>query len=161
MNRYNFEEHITAYIDGELSEQDKNEFKKLIESDSDCKTKYEEIKNLVKNLKSIPKLKTNDDFMMNLNNKIDSYDRENISIFSKIKEYIFIANGRSALGFAMSFGIIFVVSYLYLNNNNSISANSKILDKTNSEDIYYSDSDSTDSDEYKYNEEIHLTKGNK
>ena len=29
MDRYNFEEHISAYIDGELSEVEKKEFEKL------------------------------------------------------------------------------------------------------------------------------------
>ena len=45
MDRYNFEEYITAYIDNELTESKKEEFEKIMESDPECKIKYEEINN--------------------------------------------------------------------------------------------------------------------
>ena len=63
MDRYNFEEHISAYIDGELSPEDKIKFEELMESDSNCREQYDQINSLVKNLSSLPKLETDDNFM--------------------------------------------------------------------------------------------------
>ena len=53
MDRYNFKEHISAYIDGELSPEDKIKFEELMESDSNCREQYNQINSLVKNLSSI------------------------------------------------------------------------------------------------------------
>ena len=66
MDRYNFEEHITAYIDNELSEHEKKEFEDIINSDTDCRIKFKEVKSLVNNLNELPKFKTSDNFISDL-----------------------------------------------------------------------------------------------
>ena len=74
MDRYNFEEHISAYIDGELSPEDKIKFEELMESDANCREQYNQINSLVKDLSSLTKLETYDDFMDKLNQSIDDYE---------------------------------------------------------------------------------------
>ena len=155
MDRYNFEEHISAYIDGELSPEDKIKFEELMESESDCKGKYNQINSLVKNIRSMPKLETDDNFIEELNKKIDNHYKSKASIFKIFEKYI-QEDRKPILGFAMSFAAIFMVFYLYLDtSDDSSSMASSPQDSTN--ETYYSDIDSTDSDEY--DDEIQLTKG--
>ena len=159
MDRYNFEEHISAYIDGELSEVEKKEFEKLIESTPECRIKYKEVNSLVSNLRSMPKLKTNDNFMRILNEKIHSHNKSKVSISNIVKKYFSPSSGRPVIGFAMSFAAIFMI-YLYFNLDiNGSNITSSPLDTNSENEIYYSDIDSTESDEYE--DEIQLTKGSK
>tara|TARA_B100001540_G_scaffold96575_1_gene86991 strand:- start:897 stop:1409 length:513 start_codon:yes stop_codon:yes gene_type:complete len=165
MDRYNFEEHISAYIDGELSQEDKRKFEELISNDENCKKRYNEMNQIVSNLISLPKLETDDNFINSLNQKIDNYEKSNISIFEKLKRY-FILNSkqeklrttsiRPAMGIAMSCAAFLMVFYLSSNNSNT---NSSIVSNPSdlNDDIYYSDIDSTDGEQYE--NEIQLTKG--
>tara|TARA_Y100001968_G_C19368489_1_gene723835 strand:+ start:745 stop:1257 length:513 start_codon:yes stop_codon:yes gene_type:complete len=165
MDRYNFEEHISAYIDGELSQEDKRKFQELINNDENCKKRYNEMNQIVSNLTSLPKLETDDNFINSLNQKIDNYEKLNISMFEKLKRY-FISNSkqdrirtaaiRPAMGIVMSCAAFLMVFYLSSNNSN---ANSSIVSNPSDldDEIYYSDIDSTDSEQYE--DEIQLTKG--
>ena len=156
MDFYNFEEHISAYIDGELSDQDKKEFEELIESNSEYRQKYEEINSLVVNLKTIPKLKTSEDFTSVLNRRIDSLNQPKISISRIFEKYFVPSSTNPVLGFSMSFAAILVISYLYLNGNQSDVASAP-LETNHENEIYYSDIDSTESNEYE--DKIQLTNG--
>tara|TARA_Y100001970_G_scaffold161178_1_gene197130 strand:+ start:1954 stop:2481 length:528 start_codon:yes stop_codon:yes gene_type:complete len=170
MDRYNFEEHISAYIDGELSQEEKKKFEDLIDSDSNCKEQYDKVSQLVKNLSSIPKLETNSDFRSKINSQIDEYEKSNISIFDRFKKYFLSNEGgngfskssngsiiaKPAMGLAMSCAAIVMVFYLSSNNLNSNSGIASSPSETKDE-MYYSDVDSTDSDEYEH--DIQLTKG--
>ena len=156
MDRYNFKEHISAYIDGELSPEDKIKFEELIDSHSNCREQYNQINSLVKNLSSLPKLETDDDFMDKLNKRIDSHQKSKISIFNIFEKYLFSDNRRPTIGFAISFAAIFIVFYVSLNNSNNTS-NMASTPPDSSDETYFSDIDSTDTDQYE--DEIQLTKG--
>tara|TARA_Y100000994_G_scaffold119918_1_gene98549 strand:- start:9853 stop:10365 length:513 start_codon:yes stop_codon:yes gene_type:complete len=165
MDRYNFEEHISAYIDGELSQEDKRKFEELINNDENCKKRYNEMSQIVSNLSLLPKLETDNNFINNLNQKIDNYEKSNISILEKLKKYFTLSSEqeklragflRPVMGIAMSCAAFLMVFYLSSNNSN---VNSSIVSNPSDlgDDIYYSDIDSTDSEQYE--NEIQLTKG--
>ena len=156
MDRYNFEEHISAYIDGELSQENKIKFEELMESEPNCKKKYNQVSELVISLNSLPKLETDGDFIDKLNQQIDNHQKLKVPIFSIIKEYLFIDSRRPTIGFAMSCAAILIIFYVSLNNwdNNSAMASTP---SDSQDEIYYSDIDSTDTDQYE--DDIQLTKG--
>tara|TARA_X000001036_G_C20341952_1_gene668886 strand:- start:98 stop:577 length:480 start_codon:yes stop_codon:yes gene_type:complete len=154
MDRYNFEEHISAYIDKELSQEDRIKFEGLMDSHPNLKEKYNEVNKLVMSLKSIPKLETDNDFFDKLNKRIDNNRESGFSIFNIFEKYIFPKNTKPIIGFAMSFAAISMIFYSYLDNNN-IASSSTDMDEQN----YFSDIDSTDIDEEQYENEIQLTKG--
>ena len=163
MDRYNFKEYITSYIDGDISDSNRELFEKLLESDSECQEEYQEVSKLINNLNSFPKLKSNNDFIQDLNQRIDNYEKSKTPVFNKIKDYLSSLEPRPSLGFAMSIGAIMMVSYLYLGNPSTTDSSSITTtipeEKILKEEMYLSDSDSSDYDEYE--DDIQLTKGSK
>ena len=61
-----FEESIAAYIDGELSKEDKIFFEQKLESDKKCMTKFNQMIELIDDLKQMPQLNTSSHFSRNL-----------------------------------------------------------------------------------------------
>ena len=163
MDRYNFKEFISRYIDGDISDSERELFENLLKSEPECQEEYEEVRRLITNLSSFPKLKSSNAFIQNLNQRIDDYEKSKIPVFNKIKDYLSSLEPRPALGFAMSIGAILMVSFLYLDslsNVNNATIVTTIPDKKFlKEEIYLSDSDSSDYDEYE--DDIQLTKGRK
>ena len=160
MDRYNFEEHITAYIDNELSEHEKKEFEDIINSDTDCRIKFKEVKSLVKNLHELPRFKTSDNFISDLNSKIQLKDELQSGFINKVKSNLSGIIPSPTLGFAMSVGVLFIVSFMFINSSDkSITLN--ITDETEFQDnIYISDSDTT-GENNEYDGDILQTKGTK
>ena len=66
MDYNNFEDYIAKYLDGELSDEEKNEFEELMQSNEKCKIKFKQTMDLLSDLKSMPNLETNDDFLTKL-----------------------------------------------------------------------------------------------
>ena len=73
MDRNNFNNYISSYIDGDLTDSEKKLFEELLRSDSSCREAYEEVNKLIGDLISFPKLKSNDNFLHNLNQRIDYF----------------------------------------------------------------------------------------
>ncbi len=150
MDRYNFEEHISAYLDNELSGSDRKIFEEILSSNSDCNRKFQEMKKMISNLNELPSLKTSNDFIPNLNKRIDEGINQESSFVMQIKDIFF---SRPNMGFAMSFAALFLISYMFVGNFNSTnyysSESSDEIHGDKYEEIYLSDVDSTDqSDEY-------------
>ena len=156
MDQYNFEEHISAYIDGELSNDDKIEFEKIMKFYPECKAKFNEINDLSISLKSMPKLNVSEDFEADLHRKMNNLRISKISKSSIFERYFSPYEIKPALGLSMSFVFIFMISYVLLNINQS-SVVPVAVDSNNENEIYYSDIDSTESNEYE--DEIQLTNG--
>ena len=71
MDYNNFEDYIAAYLDGELSDEQKNKFEELMESSKECKTKFKQTTSLLNDLKSMPTLETSDNFLTKLHQRIE------------------------------------------------------------------------------------------
>ena len=77
-----FEESITAYIDGELSKEDKIFFEQKLESDKKCMTKFNQMIELIDDLKQMPQLNTSSHFSRNLQAKINLNSKSNNGILA-------------------------------------------------------------------------------
>ena len=118
MDRYNFEEHITAYLDNELSVEEKKQFEELMGLHSECRTQFEGVKKLITDLKSAPQLKTSDDFMERLHTRIESHKQSKTGFLGKISQYFSESKARPALNFAVSIAAVFII-YTVVTNDNS------------------------------------------
>ena len=74
MNRYDFEDHISAYLDGDLNTEEIKEFERIIEEFPDCNEKYLSVRSLISKINSLPKMKARDSFVDELNIKIAHYE---------------------------------------------------------------------------------------
>ena len=118
MDYNNFENYIAAYLDGELSDEEKNRFEELMQSNEECKIKFEQTTSLLNDLKSMPNLETNDDFLTKLHQRIELEQKSRINLFDKTIQYFSFSNAKPALTFAMSFGAIAIFTFIYLNDLN-------------------------------------------
>tara|TARA_Y100001970_G_C14049634_1_gene758215 strand:+ start:287 stop:772 length:486 start_codon:yes stop_codon:yes gene_type:complete len=150
MDRNNFEEYISAYLDNELSKSDRESFEEIIRSDSSCSIKFKEIKKIVLDMQNLPELKTSDNFVRNLQNRIDQGSIGKVDFIVRIKDAIF---SNQNLGFAMSVVGLLLVSYMFINDYGTVdyysSESKEVSNNINEENIYLSDVDSTEQyDEY-------------
>ena len=113
MDYNNFEDYIAAYLDGELSDEQKNKFEELMESSEECKTKFKETTGLLNDLKSMPTLETSDNFLTKLHQRIELEQKSKANFFDKAIQYFSFSNVKPALSFAMSFGAIAIFTFIY------------------------------------------------
>ena len=118
MDYNNFEDYIAAYLDGELSDEQKNKFEELMESSEECKTKFKQTTGLINDLKSMPKLETSDNFLVKLHQRIELEQNSKTNFFDKAVQYFSFSNTKSSISFAMSFGALAIFTFIYLNNLN-------------------------------------------
>ena len=71
MDRYKFEDSISAYIDNELSLTDRQEFEEYIEKNPDAKSILEDILKNIYLIKSLPKVKASSTFMSKLLEQVE------------------------------------------------------------------------------------------
>ena len=133
MDYNNFEDYIAAYLDGELSDEQKNKFEELMESSEECKTKFKQTTGLLNDLKSMPTLETSDNFLTKLHQRIELEQKSKANFFDKAVQYFSFSNAKPALSFAMSFGAIAIFTFIYLNDLNIF--NQGIANNDNSKSI--------------------------
>ena len=127
-----FEESISAYIDGELSKEDKILFEQKLESDKNCITKFKQMVELIDDFKQIPQLNTSSHFSRNLQTKINLNSKSNNGILNQIKSIFF--ESKPVLNFSLSFAAIAIFTFLYLNNLDVFSPNVKSVEISEAED---------------------------
>ena len=127
-----FEESIAAYIDGELSKEDKIFFEQKLESDKKCMIKFNQMIELIDDLKQMPQLNTSSHFSRNLQTKINSNSKSNFRISEKIKSIFF--ESKPVFNFSLSFAAIAIFTFLYLNNLDVFSPNIKSVEFSETED---------------------------
>ena len=95
MNRYEFENFISDYLDGELSFSKRKEFEFYLEENEDAKLLFNGIKNTLNDMKNAEKISTLDNFNSKLLSKIKDKaplmpnDRGNIFGLSPLYASIF------------------------------------------------------------------------
>ena len=95
MNRYEFENLISDYLDGELSFSKRKEFESYLEENEDAKLLFIRVKNTLNDMKNAEKISTTDNFNSKLLSKIKDKaplmpnDRSNIFGLSPLYASIF------------------------------------------------------------------------
>ena len=96
MNCYEFENHISEYIDGELKMGTR---KRFITHKTDCilcREKLDEIVCILKVMPTMNKMKASEVFLSKLNDKIESYDKRSTLKINRFFGFDYI----SAIGLA-------------------------------------------------------------
>ena len=139
MNKIDFENKISSYIEGDLSKIEKIEFESAIQGNKDFEILFNDIKRNDEMLKNLRKVSTPSDFMVQLNKKIDDYNDNRPLYMLKL----FILNVRPApvLG-AFSLVLILTFSMFKISNfNNSFYSKSNLNNDLN-DYVAINDSDS-------------------
>ena len=139
----NYKDKIIAYIENDLSDDSKEAFEIELKENSKLLHEYNEMKNFLNLMNKTPEVKTNRNFMIDLNNKIDDYESsKNKSLFdSFINRFSYgtIVQGATALVFicVMFFGYNafdqsedqpLMLSKSNLSNDNSINLTDSEID---------------------------------
>jgi len=120
---------IVAYIDNELSRQEKEKFEEALKNDSNLLNEYESIKNLKNTLRDLPKIETDSNFMVKLNEKIDNYENSNKSKWTNI--FVGIFNDKSPLTIGLSaFSVILIITLsIFMMNSTSTNSENNLIDE--------------------------------
>ena len=70
MNRYQFEDSISAYLDNDLSISDRKLFEEYMNANIDAKNLVDDIRSTLKSTKNFSNIKASKDFMPNLFKRI-------------------------------------------------------------------------------------------
>ena len=141
-NCYDYEK-INAYIDNELSRDERNQFEVELNSDPNLQNEVNSIKNLLNDLKELPKVETDRNFMVSLNKKIDEYElSKGKKWYSNIlSDFTPMQVGFSALSIVFIVSLTIFMSQTSSNNQNLNAAkeveknnNSVTIDTTKSSD---------------------------
>lgn len=171
MNCYEFENHISEYIDGELKMGSRKGF---ITHKSDCilcTEKLDDITSMLKEMPNIVKMKTSGDFLNKLNDKIESYENRSTLKMNQFFGFDYF----SAIGLAAAMVLVVSASYLLVTEDSVPIVNlDKISTKSgqpnqnsqitlNNQNGFIVDQDSSDNedDESQYNMPIRLVGGSK
>ncbi|MBT3478619.1 MAG: hypothetical protein HOD10_02080 [Candidatus Marinimicrobia bacterium] len=71
MDRYQFEDAISAYLENELNLSERQSFEKYMNANPDAKDLVESIKSTMRSVKNLSNVKASDNFMTNLYRKIE------------------------------------------------------------------------------------------
>jgi len=107
MNRYQFEDTISAYIENELSLAKRKEFKKYIEEHPDAKALVNAIKSNIKRLESFQKFETKTTFNDELLNKV-----KKISVKKITKNKRGLVFGFTPLDASLMTGFIIAIAFI-------------------------------------------------
>jgi len=164
MNRYQFEDLISDYIENKLPIAKRKDLEAFMEANPEAKDQLESIRSLMKSMKKLPEVKTSDGFTAKLMKRVE-FEKNRPSA----KKYVTSAVGKTYFGFTPVYATVmtalvvaFVVVGMQLvpktNNNStvlptSITAETSTIPKSTSpkpnqnDDIMLAeDHDSTDVD---------------
>ncbi len=120
MNRYEFEDKISDYLDNNLNVSDRQAFEQHVKENKDAEDLLSSVKSTIKLLKKQKSVKSSEDFMINLNARISTYKK----IPQKSTKQ---RSGNSIFGFTSANSVligVFVLSFLFLLSNIAPEANS-------------------------------------
>jgi len=164
MNRYQFEDLISDYIENKLPIAKRKNLEEFMEANPEAKDQLESIRSLMKSMKKLPEVKTSDEFTEKLMKRVE-FEKNRPSA----KKYVTSTIGKTYFGFTPVYAtvmtalvIAFVVVGMQLvpktNNNStvlptSITAETSIIPNSSSPKPYQNDdimlaedNDSTDVD---------------
>ena len=142
-----YESQINDYLDNKLKNTDKINFENYLSENLEFRKVVDEIKNNDLLLKKLPELETDSSFILNLNHKIDLYEKNKFS-FNKLNiiNQLFNKESRNQLLGAFSVIIILTFTLYKMSDLNLLSNFNNFSDKDNNElPIAVNDTDSLNS----------------
>ena len=139
-----YESQINDYLDNKLKDTDKINFENYLSENLEFRKVVDEIKNNDLLLKKLPELETESSFILNLNHKIDLYEKNKFS-FNKLNviNQLFNKESRNQLLGAFSVIIILTFTLYKMSDLNLLSNFNNFSDKDNNElPIAVNDTDS-------------------
>ena len=110
MNCKEFENHITEYTDGNLKKGIRKGFINHKDKCLVCKEKLNDIMLIIKEMRNHTQMKTSEDFLSKLNDRIHSYEDSFRLKFNRFVGFDYI----TTVGLAASFILVLGASYLLL-----------------------------------------------
>ena len=118
MKCYDFELNLTAYIEGEVQEKNRKLFLKHKDECKKCKNKLNDMIYFIKAMPDMKTYETSSSFMRNLNQRIFELDNKEPSLWKKIQTFRpFGYSPAPTIGFALSFVMIMIASYVLFDND--------------------------------------------
>ena len=147
-NCYDFEK-INAYLDNELSREEKADFEAQLLEDINLKEEVSRLQNLLGDLKELPKIETDRNFMVSLNEKIDQYEQSKnkkwySTLLNLIPDYSPSQLGLASLSLVVVFTLTFFITQNPSEGSHSLNAKQKYNEKpsfTNSDNLDNEDND--------------------
>jgi len=168
MNVNDFDRYISSYLDGDLNSSKVKEFEKLLDENPELNEKFSSYKKMLNELSNLETIKTSDDFLSRLHEKIDNNKTPDYS-FIKPKT-IFGYNYTVVSGIAAAIGIfMFSISTFLtsdslpsfnLNQLSSKDVQGKTAPNISSDNLIAEDDSSTENEEIDL-PKIHLVGGKK
>ncbi len=128
MNRYEFENLISDYLDGTISFKDRTKIEEYIELNPEAFELIKNIKNSIKKMNNFDKVSVSEEFDRNLINKIKNvkYNTKRNSVFGFTPFY-------GAIFSALSIALFITITQLFHNpnNNNNFRSNNGFADESN------------------------------
>ena len=129
-NCYDFEK-INAYLDNELSREEKADFEAQLLEDINLKEEVSRLQNLLGDLKELPKIETDRNFMVSLNAKIDQYEQSKnkkwySTLLNLIPDYSPSQLGLASLSLVVVFTLTFFITQNPFEGNPSLNAKQNI-----------------------------------
>lgn len=113
----NIKNKVLEYIDGSLSNEEKEIFEKQLLNDKELSNYYNEVKNNLKYLRNLNEVDFNNDYIDSVTNKIVKNKSHKFKLWNK----------KSSLAFALSIFIIFFTFLLFdINHNNFVNDDENI-----------------------------------
>ena len=117
MKCYDFELNISAYIEGHLQQVVRKEFNKHKETCNHCSEKLKDISQLMNEMPKMTSLTTSNEFIHNLNIKIQEIDNQKPSFWERLKQVKPIGfEPVPALGFTLAMFLVIGSAYLLMDS---------------------------------------------
>tara|TARA_Y100001954_G_C15537410_1_gene467254 strand:- start:111 stop:560 length:450 start_codon:yes stop_codon:yes gene_type:complete len=140
----NYKDKIISYIENDLTKQEMAEFESELEKNSELQLEFNEMKTTLNSFKNLPKIETSNDFIVNLNNRIDEYESSKIKIFNNVFGRILNNNYLPQISIG-AVTLIFLLAINYFGFTN-FDTNSNTLLSNSSEVVNTDDSEVADAD---------------
>ena len=140
----NYKDKIISYIENDLTKQEMAEFESELEKNSELQLEFNEMKTTLNSFKNLPKIETSNDFIVNLNNRIDEYESSKIKTFNNVFGRILNYNYLPQISIG-AVTLIFLLAINYFGFTN-FDTNSNTLLSNSSEVVNIDDSEVADAD---------------
>ncbi len=118
MNCYDFENYISAYLDGDLKPNQRKEFTEHKSACAACQEKLDDIREMLSAMNQVGEVKTSPDFMSSLQQKIDDYESGKTSLVHRILSFRpFGLEPLPAIGFAAAILLMTLSTIMIFNSD--------------------------------------------